>query len=221
MNIPADLLPLAWHYIANASYLLLVLLAATTARWAALRDREAQHVYLGAIVVVLVLWNLHGGIQPGLEFHLLGVTALCLMFDWQFALFAASSVLAAGTWHAGSGWLAFGVNALVMVAVPLLLTRSLLYFCQRRLPHNFFIYIFINAFLAGALSVLLAGLASAALQRLAGAHSASELVNNFLAILPMLMFGEGFMNGAALSLAVAWRPGWVATFHDRWYLRGK
>ena len=43
----------------------------------------------------------------------------------------------------------------------------------------------------------------------------------FLLILPMLMFGEGFLNGAAMSLVVAYRPQWVATFHDRWYLQGK
>lgn len=40
-------------------------------------------------------------------------------------------------------------------------------------------------------------------------------------ILPLLMFGEAFINGGAMSLLVAYRPHWVATFHDHWYLRGK
>ena len=44
---------------------------------------------------------------------------------------------------------------------------------------------------------------------------------NFLLILPMLMFGEGFLNGAMITLAVSYKPQWVATFHDRWYLQGK
>jgi uncharacterized membrane protein len=35
------------------------------------------------------------------------------------------------------------------------------------------------------------------------------------------MFGEGFMNGVAISLAVSYKPKWVATFHDSWYLKGK
>ena len=97
----------------------------------------------------------------------------------------------------------------------------MLYACQRWLPLNFFIYVFINAFLAGALSILLAGLASGLVQQLAEVQPGDTLVNNFLMILPMLMFGEGFLNGAALSLVVAYRPAWVATFHDRWYLHGK
>ena len=43
----------------------------------------------------------------------------------------------------------------------------------------------------------------------------------YLQILPMLMFGEAFLNGAGITLAVAYKPQWVATFHDRWYLQGK
>jgi uncharacterized membrane protein len=39
-------------------------------------------------------------------------------------------------------------------------------------------------------------------------------------ILPLLMFGEGFINGGAMSLLVAYRPRWVATFHDHWYIDG-
>jgi uncharacterized membrane protein len=149
------------------------------------------------------------------------VTFLCLMFEWQFALIAISIVLAITTWQGPAGWPAFGINALIMGVVPLLFTRVFLYACQRRLPHNFFIYVFVNAFLAGALSMLLAGLASAFIQHQAGVHPVDSISNNFLLILPMLMFGEGFLNGAVISLAVAYKPRWVATFHDHWYLQGK
>jgi uncharacterized membrane protein len=221
MDIPAGLLPGSYLSSAAALYALLLLLALRTAPWSKIRDSEAQHVYLGAMVLVLVLWIMHGGIQRGLDYHLLGVTGLTLLFEWQFALFAVSLVLALTTWQGTAGWEAFGLNALLMGAVPIACTRALLYVCQRWLPHNFFIYVFINAFLAGALSILLAGLASGLVQQLAAVHPADTLLNNFLLILPLLMFGEGFLNGAALSLVVAYRPAWVATFHDRWYLQGK
>ena len=161
------------------------------------------------------------GSSRGLGYHLLGVTFLCLMFEWQFALLAVSIVLArhhlAGPGRLGGLW----INALSMGVVPILFTRVFLYVCQRKLPHNFFIYIFVNAFLAGAVSILLAGLVSAFIQYQAGVHPADSIGNNFLLILPMLMFGEGFLNGAVISLVVAYKPRWVATFHDRWYLQGK
>jgi uncharacterized membrane protein len=75
--------------------------------------------------------------------------------------------------------------------------------------------------LPGSLSMLMAGLASAFIQQLAGVHPADTIGNNFLLILPMLMFGEAFLNGVVVTLAVAYKPQWVATFHDRWYLQGK
>jgi uncharacterized membrane protein len=221
MDIPPGLLPHAYHWLAAALYIPLLLLAMRSAPWSKLADNEASHVFFGSIVMVIVIWLLRGGIQPGLGVHLLGVTSLVLMFEWQFALMAVSLVLAFATWSGPAGWQVFAVNALVMGAVPVLFTRTLLYVCQRWLPHNFFIYVFINAFLAGALSILLAGLASALVQQSAGIHLPGSMTNNFLMILPMLMFGEGFLNGAAMSLVVAYRPQWVATFHDRWYLKGK
>ena len=221
MDIPAALLPHAYLWLAACLYVPLLLLAVFTAPWSKIADNEASHVYFGAVVVVIVLWILRGGIQPGLDYHLLGVTSLVLMFEWQFALMAVSLVLAFSTWAGPAGWQAFAMNALIMGAIPVLFTRSFLYVCQRRLPHNFFIYVFINAFLAGALSILLAGLATALVQQSAGIHPQDSITNNFLMILPMLMFGEGFLNGAAMSLVVAYRPQWVATFHDRWYLQGK
>ena len=221
MDIPATLLPHSYLWLAALLYIPLLILALISAPWSKIADNEASHVYFGVIVMLIVLWILRGGIQPGLDYHLLGVTSLVLMFEWQFALMAVSLVLAFTTWTGPAGWQAFAVNALVMGAIPVLFTRSLLYVCQRWLPHNYFIYVFINAFLAGALSILLAGLATALVQQSAGIHPPDSIGNNFLMILPMLMFGEGFLNGAVMSLMVVYRPRWVATFHDRWYLKGK
>lgn len=221
MDIPADLLPGSYLWSAAVVYALFLIAALLTAPWSRIIDNEASHVYFGAMAMVILLWVLHGGIQPGLGYHLLGATFLCLMFEWQFALLAVSIVLAVTTWQGPAGWEAFGINALSMGVVPILFTRVFLYVCQRKLPHNFFIYIFVNAFLAGAVSILLAGLVSAFIQYQAGVHPADSIGNNFLLILPMLMFGEGFLNGAVISLVVAYKPRWVATFHDRWYLQGK
>jgi uncharacterized membrane protein len=106
-----------------------------------------------------------------------------------------------------------------MGAVPVLVSLVILYACQRWLPHNFFIYIFINAFLAGALSMLLCGLAASAILGLTVADSTPA--GSYLQVIPLLMFGEAFLNGMVMILLVAYKPSWVATFHDHWYLEGK
>jgi uncharacterized membrane protein len=221
LDIPAHLLPAAYLWSGGIVYALLLCLALRTAPWSKIRDAEAVHVYLSVIVMLTTLWILRGGIRAGLDFHLLGMTLLCLMFEWQFALFAASLVIIFTTWRGPAGWEAFGVNVLLMGALPILFTRAFLYVAQTRLPHNFFVYIFVNAFLAGGLSILLTGVASAFLQFMAGVNHQDRIAADFLQVLPMLMFGEGFLNGATMALVVTYRPRWVATFHDRWYLNNQ
>ena len=144
MDIPADLLPGLSLWLAALMYAVLLMAALLTAPWPKLLDKEASNIYFGAVAMVSVLWILRAGIEPGFNYHLLGVTALCLMFDWQFAMLAVSLVVMITTWQGPAGWQAFAVNVLVMGAVPILITRSLLYVSQRLLAHNFFIYIFLH-----------------------------------------------------------------------------
>ena len=221
MDIPAGLLPASLLWGAALLYGLMLAVALLTAPWSKLGDNEASHVYFAAVAVVCLLWTLHAGIAPGHNYHLLGVTSLCLMFDWQFALLAVSLALLVTTWQGQAGWEAFAMNALVMGALPVLSTRVLLYASQRRLTHNFFIYIFINAFFAGAVSILLCGLAAAAILALAEGEAAYRTSGDYLLFIPLLMFGEAFLNGMSMTLLVAYRPRWVSTFHDHWYLDGK
>jgi uncharacterized membrane protein len=195
MDIPANLLPGAYLWAGGLFYALLMLVALLTAPWSKIADNEAQHVLLGTIVALCLLWVMRGGI-------------------------AASLVVAIVSWQGMAGWEAFGLNVLLMGALPVLFTRVALYISQRWLAHNFYIYVFVNAFLVGALSILLVGAASASIQHLSGAQPAGTIVDNFVLILPLLMFGEGFINGGAMSLLVAYRPRWVATFHDHWYIDG-
>lgn len=216
MDIPANLLPATWLWLAALVYGLLLMASLLTAPWPKLTDNEGSNIYFGAIACTALIWILRAGIEPGYNYHLLGMTALCLMFEWQFALLAASLVLVITTWQGPAAWEAFALNALVMGAVPVLSTRALLYASQRWLPHNFFIYIFLNAFFAGALAMLLSGLAAAGILALAGSAK-----DSYLQVIPLLMFGEAFLNGLAMILLVAYKPRWVATFHDRWYLQGK
>jgi uncharacterized membrane protein len=221
LDIPANLLPPVYLWSAGLLYGLLMLVALWSAPWSKIRDNEAQHIFLGTVVMLSLLWVLRGGIQQGLSFHLLGMTLMCLMFEWQFALIAASLVVAIATIAGPAGWEAYAVNLILMGALPVLFTRVFLYASQRLLPHNFFIYVFVNAFFAGGLSILLAGVASAWLQYAAEVQSAASLMRNFVQILPLLMFGEAFINGGTMTLVVAYRPHWVATFHDNWYVSGK
>ena len=72
--------------------------------------------------------------QPGLTFHLLGLTAITLMVGWSLSVVAATLALAAVTFNTGGGWESFAVNAMVGGVIPVTLTHVLLILIRWYLP---------------------------------------------------------------------------------------
>ena len=221
MNIPAGILSPLLEWLALVIFAGVLLAAIWRAPWQILQEPESLHVLLGAFTVTIVIWNLRAGVVPGLEFHFFGLTALCLMFEWQFAIIAAALLTALSTLNAGTPWQLWGANALILGVLPVAWVRLLLFFSQRRLPRHFFVYIFINTFFAAALSVLLIGGVASLLMAGATGYGQLDLADEYWISLLLLAFPEGLINGFVVTLLVVYRPEWVATFHDRWYLKGK
>jgi uncharacterized membrane protein len=193
-------------------------------RWAPigrLWNNEFNHVYFGACVVLLVLWNTRAGVLPALNFHLLGVTAMTLMVGWEFAVFGVLIVTAGSIISQDGGWLGLGLNALVTGCVPVLVTEGLLRVARRRLPHNFFVYVYINGFLAAGLSLLATSALGALLMWLVDPVSGKWLSYQYLPYLPLVFFSEAIVNGMIMTAMVALRPQWVASFDDDLYIKNK
>ena len=186
-----------------------------------LLDNAFTHVYFGACVSVMLLWSVHAGVPPTLHFHLLGVTALTLMFGWQFAALAVTLILLGTTLNGQGSWVSFGLNLMCMGALPVTVSWLLLGWAQRRLPHNFFIYVYINAFLAAGVSILATSAAGAGLLWLTGIHTLDWLGYQYLPYFPLMFFSEAVMNGMVMTLLVALRPAWVCSFDDNLYINGK
>ena len=185
-----------------------------------LDDRERQWVWLGSLGVLLGVWSMKAGITPGLSVRFLLVTALTLMHGWQLAVIGGALVLAVLCVAGQAAWSSFGANLLCMAVVPALFTAWFHELVHARLPHNYFIYFFVTVFLGSALAFNLAGLARRraargerhARRRRTSAPSTSP-------ILPLMSFGEAFVNGMVMAMAVVYRPRWVMSFDDRLYLR--
>ena len=184
-------------------------------------DSAFTNVYFGACVAVLLLWSVHAGVPPTLHFHLLGVTVLTLMFGWQFASLGVALILVGATLNGQGGWPTFALNLLCMGGIPIVVSTLLLHWAQRRLPHNFFIYVYVNAFLAAGVSMVAAGFAGAGLLWFTGTHSLDWLSYQYLAFFPLMFFSEAVINGMVMTLLVALRPAWVCSFDDNLYINGK
>jgi uncharacterized membrane protein len=221
LDFPVNVFPETLFWTANAVMALVFLAALWRAPLKRLWNNEFTHVYFGACVVLLLLWNTRVGVLPALNFHLLGVTAMTLMFGWAFAVFGVLIVTAGSIISQEAHWLSVGLNALVMGCVPILVTESLLGLAQRRLPHNFFVYVYINGFLAAGLSILSASLLGALVMWLVDSASSQWLTYQYLPYLPLVFFSEAIVNGMIMTAMVALRPEWVASFDDSLYISNK
>ncbi|MEW5787624.1 MAG: energy-coupling factor ABC transporter permease [Pseudomonadota bacterium] len=220
MNLVTANIPLPWLWSLWLAGAGLAGLLAFRARWSMLADTRNLNVFLAATVAVLGLWLIKTGIKPGLSFHLLGATALTLMFRPLFALLAIALVSSAlALWN--GDWAALPGNWLLMGAVPVAVSWALYRFIDGKLPNHLFIYVFLNAFFGAALAILSVGVASTAFAALTGAYALDYLLAEYLPYYLLMAWSEAFATGMALTVMVVYKPEWVATFDDRRYLFNK
>lgn len=188
---------------------------------ALLNNKPSQHVYFGAIVALLLLWKIKAGISPGLGFHHLGAMMFTLMFGWPLALLGISSIMLISVLLQHHEVLSLGINGLLSVALPVFVSYGILRLSQKRLPDNFFIYIFVVAFFGAGIAVAASRLSAIALLSLVQAYPDSQLVSESLVYVPLFMFPEAFITGFLISAFVVYKPDWVMTFDDERYIIGK
>jgi uncharacterized membrane protein len=225
MNFPDALFPDAWAYGAIAPLILAWLWCLRTAPWKRLADGAQSNVWLGTLVVLVLAWSMKAGVKPGLNLHLLGATALTLMFGRQLAIVGLSVVLVAVTYNQGlrgvEAWHAYALNACVLAVFPPLVADAIRRVAERLLPANFFIYVFVIAFFGAALTVASTGLLATLLLWAAGVYPGAMLIDDYLPYYILLGFAEAWLNGAAITLMVVYMPHWVGSFDDRRYLWNK
>jgi uncharacterized membrane protein len=219
MNLVASNFPSHWlwglWFLASA----LGLLIARRARWRMLRDVSNLNILLAATVCVLGLWLIKTGIKPGLNFHLIGATALTLMFRPLFALFSLALLTAAiSIWH--GEYTTFAVNWLILGAVPVGVSWAIFRLVDSKLPNHLFIYIFLNGFFGAAIAAIAVGLVSTGFVALAGSYPLDYLLEEYLPYFFLIAFSEAFITGMLITMMVIYKPEWVSTFDDKRYLAG-
>ncbi|MCH8537334.1 MAG: energy-coupling factor ABC transporter permease [Alkalimonas sp.] len=181
-------------------------------------EPEYQHLVFGSAAVLLVLWLMQASIYDGLAVHFLAVTVLVLCHGWRIAswicLLPFAVLLALGQVPlADGGWF-----ALTTFVLPALFSGLMFWFSYYYLPRHLFVYIFVAAFFAAALTMLLhMGLTSAWLY-LDGRYPWHIIQDNYLLLALLTSFPEALLNGMAVTLMALYRPHWLRTFYDNEYL---
>lgn len=221
MNLPSQLFPDFFYWGSHFLYIPLILWVLFTAPWYKLRDKENLNVFLGATVVMMLLWSIKAGIRPGMNFHLLGATLLMLMFGWKFAILSLSLVLMGLGIYGTIEWSTFSLNALMMIIGPVLFSYFIYRLSQRFMHKSFFIYTLFNGFFCAILTMLLLVTTTCILLYCCGGYDWDDIYYRYLPFTPMMVFAEGFFTGMLTSGMVLFRPEWIGSFDDRRYLNGK
>jgi len=200
-------------------YLPILVWAVWRASWIELfTDSRRQHVLFATVFALFLLWLVRRDFDTGVSYHFIGMTAVTLLLDWPLAMvggFAAQlGLLVLGRQDLA----ALGVNGLLFIALPVVITEACAVLVERAQPKSPFVYIFCSGFLAAALASLLCLLLALAVLWYDGIFEMPIFLEDFIGYLWLIIFPEAFINGMIISALVVFSPQWLETFNRTRYL---
>nr|WP_314484708.1 energy-coupling factor ABC transporter permease [uncultured Pseudomonas sp.] len=201
-------------------YVPLLLWAASQARWVELvADRRRQHLLFGTVVGLFALWLVRRDFDTGVSYHFIGMTAVTLLLDWPLAVLGGFMAQLGLVLLGRQELTALGVNGLLLVGLPVLVTEACAMAVERAQPRNLFVYIFCSGFFPAALTVVVCLVAALGVLWLDGLFAMPEWLGDFVGYLWLMMFPEAFINGTIISALVVFCPEWLETFNRTRYLQ--
>ena len=217
MHLPAGAVPNMVAVIALLGFLPVLATALWRSPWRALRENGLITVFITATALAGLLWTLQVGVREGLTLHLLGTATLVLMFGPGLAIVAGSGALLMTVLAGRSAPLLVGLHGLLLAVLPVLVAEHGHRLLRRWLPANPFVFFLGSGFVGGMLALTAPILVSALLLWGLGIQPAWAIQRDYLALLPLVLFPEGFINGAVLTALSVYQPDWVRRFDDRDY----
>ena len=210
--------PLFWALPLQGLTGLIVITALWRLQWSRLRDLTDMSVWAATSLACTLLWRLSASIEPGLHFHLFGTSLLTLMFGFRYMLLGGLIGL---SFHVAAGWIELSEvlwPTLFVLILPGAITHGLWRLSVHWLPPNFFVYSWVVSFAGVSVAVAVTSLCVTLVLGSSGLFSFQYLLDYFLPYSLLQVFPEGFLTGMLMTLLVVFKPAWVATFHDPFYL---
>jgi uncharacterized membrane protein len=209
-------------WLCNYLFAFILLRAAWTAPWRDFWGNPEQFsALIGLGLWLTVLWLFPVGVREGLKLHPLGATLCFLIFDWQIASLMLSLILLGSLLHNGTSLVAMGNIGLVMIVLPITVSRLALRLFYRYSKPNYFSFVLWNGYFVGALTMLLAGLVNGWLIMETGKYNWFTLKNVYFDYLPVISSAESVLTGAFISGFAAFLPKAVAHFNPDIYFAKK
>lgn len=182
--------------------------------WRALAADGPPWPWLAACALLPFVWAADRLVEMPMAQPLSGASLLVLMMGWPLAVLALLPVAAATAWLADLSVAEAITRCFWLGFLPATVALGLGAAVRRWLPHHLFVYILGRGFFGSALAGIAAGVASAWLHpALVGIGRDDLALARGLAA-----WGDAFLTGMLVSIFVAFRPQWLATYTDRLYL---
>lgn len=197
-----------------------LLLALAVAPWRQLVTVPArQHLLCIVALSLAVLWLETFRPADGISLHLLGMSAATLVLGGALATLAGLLALlflaAVGKVQPG----AIPITWLLTAVVPALVTTSLSRLLAWHGHRNLFMFLLGLGFFGAMVSLLTVAAAGLAVLALGGQPALVADALDHAALLPLLLFPEGFVNGAATTTLTVYFPELVRSFDEDHFLR--
>jgi len=220
MELSGELFPASWLWLMGLGLLPVYWYAL---RWADIRRMQSQslfNAYFGSVVFLMLLWTLRTEVQDGLYWHVSGMVFMTLMWGWSLAVIGGALGLLGLTLAGLNDWAGFAPSLWLEVLLPAAITQTVLGLVRAYLPKHFFVFVFVNAFFCGGLVAVSLALAAALMLFAGGAYDWARLRDDFLVLIPLMIFPEAFINGGIVTVLIGLKPQWVWSFRDEEYIDG-
>lgn len=182
--------------------------------WRAIAREGPPWPWIAACALLPFVWAADRLVQMPMAQPLSGASLLVLMMGWPLAVLALLPVAVATAWLADMSVAEIITRGFWLGVLPATVALGLGAAVRRWLPHHLFVYILGRGFFGSALAGIAAGVASAWL-----APALAGIGRDDLALARGLAaWGDAFLTGMLVSIFVAFRPQWLATYTDRLYL---
>jgi uncharacterized membrane protein len=183
--------------------------------WRQFSSGTIWHPLLACLVLLPWVWAAQKVMPDGVAVQLSGASLMVLMLGWPLTVISLVLIAAAGAWLGGIG-LAQALDHLAWNGVVAATLALLIGLATRRwLPQHPFVFILGRGFIATAVAVMAAGTIATWL------HPEPAITERGIVLLGhwLMAWGEAFFTGMMVSIFVAFKPQWLASWSDERYLK--
>lgn len=193
--------------------------AVVVAPWRQLMARSyRQHAFWAAVVGLGLFWQLKVDILQVMGLHPLLMMSVVMIFGLALGLCVGGLALLVGMLFHHEPWPMLALQFCLDVLVPGVAAAGVLKLIDRLPFRNLFVYMLGGGFFGGMLTVQCMAATSWLYVWLLGPEPLLVIVSDHYYLTLLMMFPEGFMNGALMSTLTVLAPDLVKTYDDHEYL---